>query len=151
MIGYGASGRNGGFSMTLFGLEPAVTKLLFGEQRTVDAHRYMERAVDHVDALVREHQICSPTTGSPAFCASPPRPPYAIRIQHDHEILLTDMGISGIEWIDAAAVRAEVDSPLFLGAWWEPRCGLLNPAKHVRELKRVAQEGGARWCTKARP
>jgi glycine/D-amino acid oxidase-like deaminating enzyme len=35
---------------------------------------------------------------------------------------------------------------LFLGAWWEPRCGLLDPAKHVRELKRVAEEAGAVIC-----
>jgi len=53
------------------------------------------------------------------------------------------MGITGIEWIDAATVRSQVQSPLFLGAWWEPRCGLLNPAKQVRELKRVAQQFGA--------
>ena len=59
IIGYGASGRNGGFSMTLFGMEPTITKLLFGQQRAVEAHRYMERAVDYVDALVKEHQMQS--------------------------------------------------------------------------------------------
>src|SRR5512135_3263283 len=53
IIGFGASGRNGGFSMTLFGLEPAVTKALFGHERTVAAHRYMERAVDYVDELIK--------------------------------------------------------------------------------------------------
>ena len=51
VVGFGASGRNGGFSMTLFGLEPSVTKALFDHQRTIEAHRYMERAVDYVDAL----------------------------------------------------------------------------------------------------
>ncbi len=44
----------------------------------------------------------------------------------------------------ADRLRAEVDSPLFLGGWWEPRSGLLNPAKHVRELKRIALAAGAR-------
>ncbi len=38
VVGYGASGRNGGFAMTLFGLEPAVTAALFGKQRTAEAH-----------------------------------------------------------------------------------------------------------------
>ena len=28
VVGFGASGRNGGFAMTLFGLEPAVTAML---------------------------------------------------------------------------------------------------------------------------
>jgi glycine/D-amino acid oxidase-like deaminating enzyme len=141
VVGYGASGRNGGFSMTLFGFEPSVTKLLFGQQRTLEAHRYMERAVDDVDHLVREHEMQS-DYWFPGFLRVATTPAYARRIQRDLD-LLTRMGIQGIEWIDAARLRAEVDSPLFLGAWWEPRCGLLNPAKHVRELKRVAEQAGA--------
>lgn len=141
VVGYGASGRNGGFSMTLFGLEPAVTKALFGKQRTAEAHRYMERAVDYVDQLIKEHNIQS-DYWFPGFLRVATTPGYIKRIQHDLE-LLTSMGIKGIEWIEADQVRAEVDSPLFLGAWWEPRCGLLNPAKQVRELKRIAQERGA--------
>jgi glycine/D-amino acid oxidase-like deaminating enzyme len=141
VIGFGASGRNGGFSMTLFGLEPAVTKALFGHQRTVEAHRYMERAVDFVDALVKEHKIQS-DYWFPGFLRAATTPGYVKRIQHDLEIL-TSMGITGIEWIDAGKIRAEVDSPLFLGGWWEPRSGLLNPAKQARELKRIAMKVGA--------
>jgi glycine/D-amino acid oxidase-like deaminating enzyme len=141
VVGYGASGRNGGFSMTLFGLEPAVTKALFGQQRTVEAHRYMERAVDYVDALVKEHKIQSDYE-FPGFLRAATTPGYVKRIQHDLEIL-TSMGITGIEWIDAEKIRAEVDSPLFLGGWWEPRCGLLDPAKQARELKRIAIQSGA--------
>ena len=141
VVGYGASGRNGGFSMTLFGLEPAVTKSLFGHQRTVEAHRYMERAVDYVDALVKEHNIQSDYT-FPGFLRAATTPGYVKRIQHDLEIL-TSLGVTGIEWIDADRLRGEVDSPLFLGGWWEPRSGLLNPARHVRELKRIAQAAGA--------
>jgi glycine/D-amino acid oxidase-like deaminating enzyme len=68
-------------------------------------------------------------------------PGFVRRIQHDMEIL-TQMGIGGLEWWEADRVRQQVDSPLFLGACWEPRCGLLDPAKHSRELKRVAQEAG---------
>jgi glycine/D-amino acid oxidase-like deaminating enzyme len=141
VVGYGASGRNGGFSMTLFGLEPAVTKALFGHQRTVEAHRYMERAVDYVDALIKEHHIQS-DYWFPGFIRVATTPGYVKRIQHDLEIL-TSMGVAGLEWWEADKVRSELDSPLFLGGWWEPRCGLLDPAKQARELKRVAQEVGA--------
>lgn len=141
VIGFGASGRNGGFSMTLFGLEPAVTKALFGQQRTIEAHRYMERAVDYVDQLIKEYQLQS-DYWFPGFLRVATTSGYVKRIQHDLEIL-TSMGITGIEWLDGDAVRAQVDSPRFLGAWWEPRCGLLNPAKQVRELKRIALEAGA--------
>lgn len=141
VVGFGASGRNGGFSMTLFGLEPAVTKAFFGQQRTVEAHRYMERAVDYVDALVKEHQIQS-DYWFPGFLRAATTPGYVKRIQHDLDIL-SSMGITGIEWIDTARLRSEVDSPHFLGGWWEPRCGLLDPAKQARELKRIALQYGA--------
>ena len=142
VVGFGASGRNGGFSMTLFGLEPAVTKALFDQQRTVEAHRYMERSVDYVDELIREHHLQS-DYWFPGFLRAATTPGYVKRIQHDLEIL-TSMGISGITWIEADEIKKEVNSPHFLGGWWEPRSGLLNPAKHVRELKRLAIQFGAR-------
>jgi glycine/D-amino acid oxidase-like deaminating enzyme len=141
VVGFGASGRNGGFSMTLFGLEPAVTKAIFGHQRTVEAHRYMERAVDYVDELIREHNLQS-EYWFPGFLRAATTPGYVKRIQHDLDIL-TSMGISGITWIDADQIKKEVNSPRFLGGWWEPRSGLLNPAKQVRELKRLAIQWGA--------
>ena len=141
VVGYGASGRNGGFAMTLFGLEPAVTAMLFGKQRTAEAHRYCERSVDLVRELIREHNIRSDFEYT-GFLRLATTPGYVRRIQHDLE-LLTGMGITGIEWIDQEKARAEVNSPLVLGAWSEARCGILDPAKQVRELKRIAQEAGA--------
>jgi glycine/D-amino acid oxidase-like deaminating enzyme len=141
VVGYGASGRNGGFAMTLFGLEPAVTAALFGKQRTAEAHHYCERSVDLVRDLIREHAMQSDFEYT-GFMRLATRPGFVKRIQHDLEIL-TSQGITGIEWIDQATARAEINSPIVLGAWREPRCGILNPAKHVRELKRVAQAVGA--------
>ncbi len=140
VVGFGASGRNGGFSMTLFGLEPAVTKAIFGQQRTVEAHRYMERAVDYVDELIKQHDLQS-DYWFPGFLRAATTPGYAKRIQHDLEIL-TSMGISGITWIEQEQIKKEVNSPRFLGGWWEPRSGLLNPAKQARELKRLAIQFG---------
>jgi glycine/D-amino acid oxidase-like deaminating enzyme len=141
VVGFGASGRNGGFSMTLFGLEPAVTKSIFGHQKTVEAHRYMERSVDYVDELIKEHNLQS-DYWFPGFLRAATTPGYVKRIQHDLEIL-TSMGITGISWIEADKINNEVNSPRFLGGWWEPRSGLLDPAKQVRELKRLAIQFGA--------
>jgi glycine/D-amino acid oxidase-like deaminating enzyme len=44
--------------------------------------------------------------------------------------------------IDDLVSEAGVNSPLMLGAWSEACCGILDPAKQVRELKRIAQEVG---------
>jgi glycine/D-amino acid oxidase-like deaminating enzyme len=141
IVGYGASGRNGGFAMTLFGFEPSVTARLFGKQRMAAAHRYCERSVDLVRDLIREHNMQSDFEYT-GFLRLATAPGYVKRIQHDLELLASE-GITGIEWLDQEKARAEVNSPLVLGAWSEARCGILNPAKQVRELKRIAQEAGS--------
>ena len=141
VVGYGASGRNGGFSMTLFGLEPAVTKMLFGHQRTVEAHRYMERAVDRLGELVAQHQLdCDYIR--PGFLRMATVPAHVRKIQKQIE-LCHQLGITGIEWLEREAAQAQVRSERYLGAWWEPRLALINPIKLVREMKRVAEELGA--------
>ena len=59
VVGYGASGRNGGFSMTLFGLEPEFTKFRWGAEKTIAAHRYAQRAVAWVKKLIEENGLDS--------------------------------------------------------------------------------------------
>jgi len=141
VVGFGASGRNGGFSMTLFGLTMGITAFRFGKQAAKEAQHYMEQAVDLVDALVREHQIdCDYEYNG--FLRVATTPAYVKRI-HKEMALAHRLGITGIEWLDAQRLRQEVNSPVYLGAWWEPRCAILNPAKLVRGMKRVAQQSGA--------
>jgi glycine/D-amino acid oxidase-like deaminating enzyme len=127
VIGFGASGRNGGFNMTLFGLTLGITALRFGKEKAREAHHYMERAVDLLRARVTELGLdCD--YEHPGFLRVATSEKYKRRIQE--EIALAQrLGLEGIEWIDAHRLAAEVRSPLYLGAWWEPRCGILNPAK----------------------
>ncbi|MCS6963408.1 NAD(P)/FAD-dependent oxidoreductase [Thermoflexus sp.] len=139
-VGYGASGRNAGFAMTLFGLTLSVTAMRFGRQAAAEAHHYMERAVDYVGELVARYRIdCD--YERPGFLRVATSPAYVRRIRKEIE-LAHRLGLRGIEWLDAAAVREQVNSPLYLGAWWEPRCALLNPVKYARGLKRAAEDLG---------
>jgi len=140
-VGYGASGRNGSFSMTVVGLGIGPTAMLKGKAFVRDAHRYMERAVDGLEAVIRDNQLqCDYIR--PGFLRMATTPGYVKRIRHDID-LAAQLGIQGIEWLDRDAARAKVNSELYLGAWWEPRLGLLNPAKLVREEKRLALQRGA--------
>jgi glycine/D-amino acid oxidase-like deaminating enzyme len=52
------------------------------------------------------------------------------------------LGIKGIEWMDKERLSEEVRSPLYLGAWWERRCGLLNPARMAWGMKDVILRKG---------
>lgn len=142
-VGSGASGRNAGFAMTLFGLTLGVTKLRFGAGRAREAHRYMERAVDYTGALVERLGIeCE--YERPGFLRVATRPAYVGRLLREIE-LAHALGLRGIEWIDRAALAERVRSPHYLGAWWEPRCALVNPAKLAWGLRRAAAARGARF------
>jgi len=127
IIGYGASGRNGGFNMTLFGLTLSITALRFGKAKARQAHHYMERSVDLLKDLVDELELdCD--YEHPGFLRVATSEKYKKRILHEIE-LAHKLGLKGIEWLERDQIRLEVDSPSYLGAWSEPRCGILNPAK----------------------
>ena len=138
VIGYGASGRNAGFSMTLFGFTLSLTALRFGKQKALEAHRYMEKAVDLVRDLIKQNNIdCD--YEHPGFLRVATNKRYEKRIKKEIE-LAHKLGIEGIDWLEKD--KLDVFSPLYLGAWWEPRCGLLNPAKLAFGMKDVIQRLG---------
>ncbi|MBE0409940.1 MAG: FAD-dependent oxidoreductase, partial [Anaerolineales bacterium] len=139
-IGYGASGRNGSFAMTVVGLGLTTNKMLYGKQFIKDAHTYMERAVDTLDDFILKHALdCDRTR--PGFLRVATTPAYLKRLQNDID-LMKSLGFEGIDWIDAKEMRSRVNSEHYLGALWEPRLVLMNPVKLQREEKRLAQHAG---------
>jgi glycine/D-amino acid oxidase-like deaminating enzyme len=135
VVGFGASGRNAGFAMTLFGVSLSYTSWLHGMDNTRKAHHYMVRAVEHVGELVREHGIdCDYEL--PGFLRVATTPAYVRRVKREIDIAHA-IGATDIEWMDQGTLAAEVRSPTYLGASMEPRCALVNPAKLARGMKRV--------------
>jgi glycine/D-amino acid oxidase-like deaminating enzyme len=141
-VGYGASGRNGSFAMTVVGLGFGTTALLRGKTFLKAAHAYMERAVDELEALIdREHLECDKVR--PGFLRVATTQTYVKRLKKQVD-LMQSLGFDGITWIETDEARAMVDSPRYLGGMWEPRLLLVDPAKLVREEKRAALAHGAR-------
>lgn len=141
VVGYGASGRNGSFAMTVVGLGLDLLAKIKGRDRAIQAQRYLERAVDLVGELVETEQLdCDYIR--PGFLRMATTPDYVKKIRHEIETARS-LGIEGIEWLNRDEARARVNSDHYLGAWWEPRMALVNPLKLVREMKRVATGLGA--------
>jgi glycine/D-amino acid oxidase-like deaminating enzyme len=139
-VGYGASGRNGSFAMTVVGLGFGTTALIRGKKFLQRAHAYMEQCVDELERFIDAESLdCDKIR--PGFLRVATTPTYVKRLQHQVE-LMKSLGFSGIDWIDAAETRAMVESPHYLGAMWEPRLLLVDPAKLVREERRLALEKG---------
>ncbi len=140
-VGYGASGRNGSFAMTVIGLGFSTTAMLRGKGYLKDAHTYMERAVDTLDELiVRERLDCDKIR--PGFLRVGTTPTFVDKLKHEVD-LMTSLGFTGISWIEQDKVQNIIHSERYLGAMWEPRLLLVNPARLVREEKRLAMQMGA--------
>jgi len=140
-VGYGASGRNGSFAMTVTGLGFGTTAMTRGKQFLRRAHSYMERCVDGLEQFIDEAGLdCGKIR--PGFLRVATTPAYVKRLQKQVR-LMSSLGFGGIEWIDADATRRMVNSARYLGAMWEPRLVLMDPARLVREEKRHAITLGA--------
>jgi glycine/D-amino acid oxidase-like deaminating enzyme len=141
VIGFGASGRNGGFSMTKIGMLTRTTKWRFGRERAIQAHDYADRAVTLVHNLVTELGLdCDYEHTGLLTVATAPR--FARRL--DAELELADsLGLRGVHRISSTERAERIDSPLYVGdAWWEPNCGILNPAKLAWSWRDVLNDVG---------
>ncbi len=140
-VGYGASGRNGSFAMTVVGLGFGTTAMLRGRRFLQRTHAYMEQCVDGLERFIDDAGLeCGKIR--PGFLRVATTPAYVGRLRKQVS-LMSSLGFSGIEWIDAEAVRSMVNSARYLGAMWEPRLLLIDPARLVREEKRHAISLGA--------
>ena len=145
--GFGASGRNAGFVMTLFGASLGQMIALHGKARMHAAHDFMQGAIDALAATIAEHKLDCDFERS-GFLKVATAPAYVARIRKEIATFEA-MGVEGFEWLDADAVKQRVNSPTFLGGCYEPGCGLINPVKWVDALRRLASPK-ARASTRAR-
>lgn len=142
VVGYGASGRNGGFNMKLFGMEPEVTRLRWGAQRTIDAHRYAQRAVAWVRTLIESNHLDSDYrhTGMLRVSYSDSQ---MQRLERTYA-LMRELGIDDdMSFWSREQLQSEFRTDRYASAIHERETGILNPCKHVRELKRLAVKAGA--------
>jgi glycine/D-amino acid oxidase-like deaminating enzyme len=101
----------------------------------------MGKTVDLLRDLVAELDLdCD--YENPGFLRVATSEKYRVRIMEEIE-LAHKLGLNGIEWLDQTRLAQEVNSPMYLGAWWEPRCGILNPAKLAWNWKDVVMRQGA--------
>jgi glycine/D-amino acid oxidase-like deaminating enzyme len=142
-VGAGASGRNGGF------LVASLTHgLANGLARFPDEMAALERLafenfaglkadlVTHgIDAQLEE-------TGELAALLEP----HEVAAADEEAALLRAYGHE-VELLDAAAMRAEVDSPTYLGGVWDRSgAGLVHPGRLVAGLRDAALALGVRIC-----
>ena len=140
VCGYGASGRNGGFSMTLFGLTKGITAFRFNDEKARAAQVHMEKAVDYLHDFITGHGIECDYEQS-GYLLVGTSEAQVKRVAHDFKIM-EKWGLGGVERWDRQKLAAEFNTDFYKLGWFEPRCGILNPAKLARGLKQVAEKEG---------
>ncbi|MFH9292957.1 NAD(P)/FAD-dependent oxidoreductase [Streptomyces sp. NPDC017520] len=141
-VGWAASGRNGGFcaaSLT-HGLANGVERW---PDEIAKLEELGERNLDAIEAAVARYGIdCEFERTGEIDVATEPHQLQELREWHEE---IVGLGITGVDFLDGEAVRAEVDSPTFLGGLWDRRgVAMLHPAKLAWGLKRACLELGVR-------
>ncbi|HLF40242.1 MAG TPA: FAD-dependent oxidoreductase, partial [Acidimicrobiia bacterium] len=140
-IGFGASGRNGGFAMTLLDMSLAHLRKNQGDGPARDAHQAVARSVEEMGETITSQDIeCEWKHGGLMVVAS--NPGQLKRVDADVEAAEA-LGLEGFRRLSADEARAEVDSPTYIGALHEEHCGVLHPAKLAHGLARTVERAGA--------
>ncbi|WP_405499857.1 FAD-binding oxidoreductase [Streptomyces niveus] len=141
-VGWAASGRNGGFcsaSLT-HGLANGLSRWP-GELRTLEDLGGSN--LDGIESTVERYGIdCDFERTGDISVATQPHQLEDLRQLHGEA---TEAGFAGLDLLDGEEVRAEVDSPTFLGGLWDRRgVAMLNPARLAWGLKRACLDLGVR-------
>ncbi|MEV0964628.1 MULTISPECIES: FAD-binding oxidoreductase [unclassified Streptomyces] len=141
-VGWAASGRNGGFcaaSLT-HGLANGLARWPEDMARLEELGA---RNLDAIEAAVAGYGIdCDFERTGEIDVATEPYQLDELRALHEEAGRL---GFGGLELLDRDAVRAEVDSPTFLGGLWDREgVAMLHPARLAWGLKRACLGLGVR-------
>ena len=131
-VGSAASGRNGGFCEASLTHGEANGQLRFPAEFSV-LDRLGAENLDAIEAFVRKHDIdCDfERTGQLSVATE--------------EYQVDDLRSGPGEFLDADAVRAEVNSPTYLAGRWDTSgCAMIHPAKLAWSLAEVASRLGVR-------
>ncbi len=143
-VGSAASGRNGGFMESSLTHGIANAQRRFPKEVAVLEELGLQN-LNEIEAAIKKYNIdCDyERTGAIDVATTAHSPSYLEELREDYE-QLRHLG-QNVEWLDQDAMQKEVNSPMYTGGVWrKSHCALIDPARLVWGLKRVALELGVR-------
>jgi len=142
VIGYGASGRNGGFAMTM--VERNIAQLLrrVGPEQARAQHLAMVESLRELEEFARSEGIDADIT-NPGLLTVSNGPEQDIRIQQDIDAA-ERLGLSDFHELDRAACQELVHTERVRCGHWEDHALLVDPAALARGLRDAAMRRGVR-------
>lgn len=94
---------------------------------------------DGVEEMLYGRAVRTPSRSKKRVGTSPAQ---VRRVEHDFKIV-ERWGVTGIERWDRTRLAGEFRTDYYRIGWFEPRCGIVQPAKLARGMKTLAEEQGA--------
>jgi glycine/D-amino acid oxidase-like deaminating enzyme len=141
-VGYGASGRNGGFAMTLTHRSLSDLVDAVGPEQAKALHLAAEEAVRAIGRVCEAEGINADLQPNGLLTVSN-NPLQDSVIRREFETAQR-LGIGGMTFLEKDDIQAAVHSETFRCAVREETCTLLNPARLVRGLKEAVIRAGGR-------
>lgn len=138
-----ASGRNGGHVNNGLAVDYAALAARVGAAQARAWYQAYDAAVDTVESVIRQEGIeCDFTRNGKLKLAA--RPAHYDALSRSCEQLLRDGVDPDVEMLDAARVRAEVDSDAYHGGLLYKKSGQMHMGRFALGLAQAAERHGAR-------
>lgn len=139
-VGWGASGRNGGQALVGYGCEVDVLEKQVGVEDARTLFDYSRQGVQLLRDRIDQYRIDCHWVSGHANVPITTRQSQAL--QRDME-RLTTLYDYPMQWWDRATLRAQLDSPRYQGAMFDPLSGHLHPLAYAQGLADAAIAAGA--------
>jgi glycine/D-amino acid oxidase-like deaminating enzyme len=141
-VGFGASGRNGGFAMTLLDFSLHQLAAGWGDEAAAQAHRAVARSVRAIDRTVTEEGIdCDlEATGLLKVATNDAQ---VGRLEREAETAAR-LGLEGFRTLDRSRVQEQLRSPGYVAGLLDDECVIVNPARLTVGLADVVRRQSAR-------
>lgn len=147
-IGWGASSRNGG--MTLTGLKPAMQTVIknYGRGLAKELFQCSLESVNIVERIVKEENIdCGFARTGHLLTANKPK--HYESLQGEVDFMAKEFN-HNVWLVSPKDLRSEIGTGIYHGALVDEVSGGLNPAQYVAGLADAAVRAGATLCARAR-
>ncbi len=132
-IGWGASGRNGGFAVPRYKLGFAALAAAWGNETTRRLHAMVLEAIDTLEETVAEHRIDCGFARAGHLTAAHSEAALAA-LAADAEWLAREAGDRSPRLLDRRAAAEEIGSTLYCGGYLDPRGAMIHPLDYARGL-----------------
>ncbi|WP_392542561.1 NAD(P)/FAD-dependent oxidoreductase [Oryzobacter telluris] len=140
-VGFGASGRNGGWVSSLWPVGPEALARRSGRAAALAQLAALRDTVDEVGRVDEAEGLGSGyVKGGALVVARTPAQASRARAEAEHAASWD----TGTVWLDAGATRERLAAPGALGATFTPHCARIHPRRLVDGLARTVRLMGAR-------